>query len=154
MLIESTQACPCGSGKSFNDCCEKFINATHYPAKVEQLMRSRYTAYLLKNEDYLLKSWHESTRPDSLDLQSDATQWKKLKIISTSENTVHFVAYFSDAINNNQRLFYLYEESVFIKNKHWFYLEGKNLKTSELTKNMLCPCQSGKKFKRCCATEI
>lgn len=154
MLIEPAQACPCDSGKSFNDCCASYINAMQYPVRVEQLMRSRYTAYVLKNEEYLIKSWHESTRPDSLDLQNDTTQWKKLKIISSSEDTVHFVAFFYNSIYADDRVFYLSEESEFIKDKRWFYLKGKELNTSELSKNMLCPCHSGKKFKRCCSIKI
>ena len=117
-------------------------------------MRSRYSAYVLKNEDYLLKTWHESTRPDSLKLENETSLWKKLKIISALDNKVQFAAYFVTIINEEERLFSLREKSLFIKEDHWFYLEGNDLKTTELTKNMPCPCQSGKKFKRCCATEI
>lgn len=115
-------------------------------------MRSRYSAYVLKNEDYLLQSWHPSTRPYSLDLANDTTQWKKLKIISTMANTVQFVAFFSNKINAKESDFYLSENSEFIKEDKWYYLKGLDLKTSELSKNMPCPCQSGKKFKRCCAS--
>lgn len=154
MFNESILDCPCGSGHTFEDCCGKYISYTHYPETPEQLMRSRYSAYVLINEDYLLKSWHESTRPDSLDLENDTTQWKKLKIISTSENNVHFVAFFGNSINVKESYFFLSEESKFVKDKHWFYLEGTELKTTELSKNMLCPCQSGKKFKRCCVTKF
>jgi len=75
-------------------------------------MRSRYSAYVLKNEIYLLKTWHESTRPESLEA--------------------------------------LTEISDFIKDKNWFYLDGTEVKTIQLTKNMFCPCLSGKKYKRCC----
>lgn len=150
------QTCPCGSEQSYNDCCGKFIYANQEPETAEQLMRSRYTAYTLKNEEYLLNSWHHSTRPNTLNLQNDTdtTQWKKLKVISNTENTVTFVAYFTDTVKDEEHLLFLYEESDFIKDKHWFYLEGKNLKTSKLTKNMPCPCQSGKKFKRCCADKL
>ena len=154
MLNKTDQACPCGSGQLVKNCCGKYINYSQYPDTPEQLMRSRYTAYVLKNEEYLLNSWHESTRPDSLELENDTSQWKKLKVISASDNKVQFVAYFVTIINAKEHLFSLYEESLFIKEDHWFYLEGNDHKTTELTKNMPCPCRSGKKFKRCCATEI
>lgn len=154
MLNKTLHDCPCGSGKSFKSCCGKYISYKQYPDTPEQLMRSRYSAYVLKDEEYLLKTWHESTRPDSLELKSDTSQWKKLKIISASENKVQFVAFFSDLINNKEHHFSLYEESLFVNENHWFYLEGNELKTTELSKNMPCPCRSGKKFKRCCATEI
>lgn len=117
-------------------------------------MRSRYSAYVLKNEDYLLNSWHPSTRPESLNLQNDTTQWQKLKIISAENESVHFAAFFTEEIKGIKHVLCLSEKSLFIKNTHWFYLEGTELKTIELTKNMLCPCQSGKKFKRCCSTVI
>ena len=146
--------CPCGSGQTFQECCGKYINYTHYPETPELLMRSRYSAYVIKDEEYLLKSWYESTRPKSLDLENDTTQWGKLKIISASGNMVHFVAFFSNNINGKESYYFLSEKSEFIKNGHWFYLEGKEIRTTELSKNMLCPCQSGKKFKRCCATEL
>lgn len=154
MLNKSVHACPCGSGQTFDDCCGKYISYKQAPETPEQLMRSRYSAYGLKDEDYLLKSWHESTRPESLDLENDTTQWKKLKIISVSANTVHFAAFFTSIINGKESYFCLSEESKFLKDSHWFYLEGKDVKSTELSKNMLCPCQSSKKFKRCCATNI
>ena len=151
MLVETSHTCICGSGQGYETCCGKYISNKEYPSTPEQLMRSRYSAYVLKNEDYLLKSWNESTRPDTLDLSSATTQWKKLKIISITENTVHFVAFFSDIINAKESDFYLIENSEFIKADKWYYSKGIELKTSELSKNMSCPCQSGKKFKRCCA---
>lgn len=152
MPSKTVHTCPCGSGQVFEACCGKFINDKESPPTAEQLMRSRYSAYVLKNEDYLLKSWHPSTRPPSLELSGDSTQWKKLSIISTTDNTVHFVAFFNETVNGKENYFYLSENSEFIKEKNWYYLKGIELKTSELTKNMPCPCQSGKKFKRCCAS--
>ena len=152
MLSSNRQTCPCGSGQSYETCCGKYISNNEIPSTPEQLMRSRYSAYTLKNERYLLQSWHPSTRPDSLDLATDATQWRKLKIISSTDNSVHFVAFFRDIINGKETEFYLSENSEFIKDDKWYYLKGIDLKTSELTKNMPCPCQSGKKFKRCCAS--
>lgn len=152
MLTNEIKNCPCGSGETYHDCCGVFINYSKYPDKPEQLMRSRYSAYVLKNEDYLLKSWHKTTRPESLDLTDDSTQWKKLKIISTSQNKVHFVAFFTQDTLNNEKIYALTESSNFIKDKNWRYLDGDEVKTIQLTKNMSCPCQSGKKYKRCCYT--
>ncbi len=142
--------CPCDSGKAYDNCCGKFINNAQTPNSAEQLMRSRYSAYVLKNEGYLLKSWHKSTRPDSLDLKDDSTQWKKLKIISASENKVHFVAYFTQDTLNKEKIYALTEISNFVKDEIWQYVNGEDVKTVQLTKNMPCPCLSGKKFKRCC----
>ena len=117
-------------------------------------MRSRYSAYVNKNADYLLSSWHASTRPDELSLENDTTQWKKLKIISASEHTVEFVAFFNNVGADKEKIFALYEQSHFVKDGHWFYHHGEALENITLSKNMLCPCKSGKKFKRCCGADL
>lgn len=114
-------------------------------------MRSRYSAYTLKNEDYLLNTWHSSTRPSSLNLAYDNTNWKKLKIIFTSTNSVEFVAFFKNADEADSAL---YEKSIFIKEDIWFYLQGDGLQLMQLTRNKMCPCKSGKKFKRCCDEDL
>jgi len=117
-------------------------------------MRSRYSAYALKNSLYLLKSWHYSTRPESLLLENDSTQWKALKIISVNENHVHFSAYFTQDTLNNKKIYALTENSSFINEEGWFYVNGEDVKTVQVTKNMPCPCHSGKKYKRCCEKNL
>lgn len=154
MLTDNFTFCPCGSAKTYNECCGRFINNKQLPESAEQLMRSRYSAYILKNEGYLLKSWHESTRPESLDLKDDSTQWKKLKIISSSDNQVDFAAFFSQDTLNKEKIYALTEVSNFVNDKHWQYVDGDDVKTIQLTKNMPCPCQSGKKYKRCCGDDL
>jgi len=154
MLQHKINYCPCGSQKKFDHCCGKFINSTHKPANPEQLMRSRYSAYALKNSLYLLKSWHHSTRPESLELEKDSTQWKALKIISANKNHVHFAAYFTQDTLNNKKMYALTENSSFTNEEGWFYVNGEDVKTVQLTKNMPCPCRSGKKYKRCCEKDL
>lgn len=151
---EPPQNCLCGLEQSYKNCCGRFIESNLSPKTPEQLMRSRYSAYVLKNEHYLLESWHASTRPESLGLSHDSTQWGKLKIISTAEKDVCFVAYFTQDALNKEKTFALTESSHFIKEGSWFYLNGDEVKTIQLTKNMHCPCQSGKKYKRCCGKDI
>ena len=152
--IESSQHCLCGSNQEYLKCCGEFIEGIQDAETPEQLMRSRYCAYQIKNENYLLNTWHESTRPESLNLTEDSTDWKKLKVIFASENKVHFVAYFTQDTLNSAKTYALTEVSNFVKDKSWFYLNGDEVKTVQLTKNMPCPCLSGKKFKRCCLVEI
>ena len=154
MMINPGTNCFCGSAKSYEACCSKYINKNKTVETPEQLMRSRYSAYHLKNEKYLLQSWHESTRPESLDLTHDSTQWKKLKIISADENHVHFAAFFTQDTLNKEKIYALTEKSHFVKDNDWFYLDGDDVETIQLTKNMSCPCQSGKKYKRCCLLDI
>lgn len=91
-------------------------------------MRSRYTAFTLLNEAYLLSSWHRSTRPTSLDLHaSPLPKWLGLKILAhhiQDENhaTVEFVAR-SKLAGRAQRL---HEVSRFVREDgRWFYIDGK-----------------------------
>ncbi|MGX5913991.1 YchJ family protein [Aliidiomarina sp. Khilg15.8] len=123
MTQDDTQLCPCGSKKSYLACCYQIHEGA--PAKSpEQLMRSRYSAFVHGLDAFLLRSWHSSTRPPSLDL-SDSPQWMQLQIIAShqqgSRGRVHFRALFRDSSG----LGFLEEKSDFIReNGHWFYVAG------------------------------
>ena len=92
-------------------------------------MRSRYTAYALQNETYLLASWHRSTCPASLDLVSDVTEWIKLTMLAAkagkqrdSSGTVEFIAEFKFQDQRQQ----VHEVSRFLKeDNRWYYLDGE-----------------------------
>lgn len=73
--------CPCGLPRAYADCCGRYHAGSAAPT-AEALMRSRYVAYALKNEAYLLASWHASTRPQALDLAADDAKWIGLEIRS------------------------------------------------------------------------
>jgi hypothetical protein len=59
-------ACPCGSGRPYAACCGR-LHGGEPAATAEELMRSRYSAYVLGLEAYLLATWHASTRPAALE---------------------------------------------------------------------------------------
>lgn len=89
-------------------------------------MRSRYTAYVLKLEDYLLRTWHTQSRPERLDLQQDSSQWLGLKILKAppvqgEERLVEFLARYKV----NGRAYRLHEVSRFLLEEgRWFYVDG------------------------------
>ncbi|MDD3518659.1 MAG: YchJ family protein [Chromatiales bacterium] len=93
------QPCPCGSGRAYSDCCGPFIDGGE-PATAEQLMRSRYTAFVLGRADHLLRTWHPSTRPETLDLPpTGSIKWLGLQVRRTdsggpldNDGRVEFVA--------------------------------------------------------------
>ncbi|HLW05507.1 MAG TPA: YchJ family metal-binding protein [Azoarcus sp.] len=92
----------------------------------ETLMRSRYTAFVLRNEAYLLGTWHPSTRPERLDLAEDTTRWIGLTI-RRHESTgpdracVEFVARY----RIHGRAHRLHETSRFVREGgQWFYVDG------------------------------
>lgn len=87
----------------------------------EALMRSRYTAYAMHNTQYLLQSWHASTRPASLDLDS-STQWIRLKILTSLADRVEFVA----TCRINGKAHKLQENSRFVHEYgRWYYVDGQ-----------------------------
>ncbi|PKN22360.1 MAG: hypothetical protein CVU68_04410, partial [Deltaproteobacteria bacterium HGW-Deltaproteobacteria-3] len=65
---EKNRPCPCGNGLKFAECCGPFLEGSRPAPTAEALMRSRYTAFAVQDVPYILRSWHRSTRPASLDL--------------------------------------------------------------------------------------
>lgn len=123
----SGSTCPCGSGRSLEACCGR-LHAGTAAADAESLMRSRYSAYVLGLEDYLLATWHPATRPAELELDATPSpQWLGLAIKShtlTDERhaTVEFVARYK----LNGRAFKLHESSRFERmDGRWLYVDGE-----------------------------
>lgn len=147
--------CPCQSGKKYAVCCERFITQQAWPENAEQLMRSRYSAYVLKLHDYLMQSWHHAYRPARLVLD-ESIRWLGLTIIDAppaadGQAIVEFEARLLSAATVEA----LHERSRFVQQQgRWLYTEGDLLKPSfqpwKPGRNETCPCGSGKKFKRCC----
>jgi SEC-C motif-containing protein len=90
-------------------------------------MRSRYSAFVLRNEPYLLVSWHPSTRPTSVAFESQL-KWLGLKVVSSCEldpshAEVEFIARFRIGGGSAARL---HERSRFVhENDRWFYVDGQ-----------------------------
>ncbi|MBW4361831.1 YchJ family protein [Flavobacterium taihuense] len=119
--------CYCGSENSFESCCAPYINGIEKAPTSLALMKSRYSAYATHQADYLLATTHDSKRKyysrEEILHWATANNWQKLEIISNTENTVEFKAYFLDVNNTNQ---VHHEFSTFKKeNGCWFYVDGK-----------------------------
>ena len=127
--MNADNACPCGSGKAYTACCGPYLDGGQRPATAEALMRSRYSGYVLARKDYLLRTWHESTRPETLDLNDAGTvRWLGLKIVRTeaggpddARGVVEFVARYKVGGKAHR----LHEISRFVREGgEWFYLDG------------------------------
>jgi len=117
---KSVTPCPCGSGKDLDQCCRPYMDGSLSAPTAEALMRSRYTAYALQDSQYLLDSWHASTRPESIDLDP-ALQWIRLRILNSNGNHVEFVA----SYRLQGRAHSLHENSRFVfEDGNWFYVDG------------------------------
>jgi SEC-C motif domain protein len=121
--------CYCCSRKLFKLCCEPILSGQQWASDAEQLMRSRYTAYVLKNVAYLLQTWHPDFRPNILQLnEADCPQWfdltiKHVEVLSENTATVTFFAKYKI----NGKAYRMHEISRFEKNPEgrWLYLEGQ-----------------------------
>jgi len=142
--------CPCGSGHVLEDCCGVYLTTFSAPDP-EALMRSRYTAYVLARYDYLVGTWHASTRPDEGSLGGTGLDWIGLEVIRSSASDSAGMVEFNASYVDRGRGRRLHEVSRFVhEDGRWFYADGDS-RVSDVGRNDACPCGSGKKFKRCCA---
>jgi SEC-C motif-containing protein len=122
-------ACPCGTGKPYDDCCA--IHHGGMPAPTaEALMRSRYTAFVRRLEAYLYATWHPTTRPNGLRLlnENPPPKWLGLDVKATTLDgdnaTVEFVAKYRLGGASVVRM---HETSRFVREGgRWFYVDGKH----------------------------
>ncbi len=127
--MNSSQLCPCKSGKVYKNCCRQYIEKEIGTPNAEALMRSRYTAFVQMDETYLRYSWHPETCPNDFNLDKK-TKWTGLEITpqiakkikntnDAHENTVEFVARYKI----NGKAFHLHEVSLFTQYQgRWVYL--------------------------------
>lgn len=91
-------------------------------------MRSRYTAYTLLKEDYLLATWHPSTRPAALSLAEETpTKWLGLEVKRREQQDAdHAIVEFVARYKVNGRAHRLHEVSHFVREAgQWFYVDGE-----------------------------
>ncbi len=120
--------CPCGAA-DYDRCCGRFHRGA-IPGTAEQLMRSRYSAYVLGLGDYLRATWHPDTRPDTIDVgsaEAKATRWLgldvKRHVPDGDRAVVEFVARYRIGGGSAQRL---HEISRFERiDGRWYYRDGQ-----------------------------
>lgn len=120
--------CPCQSHKPYAQCCQRWHQGDLYlqAPDAEQLMRSRYSAFVLDLLDYLLATWHPSTRPTELEPNPTGGKWlgleiKKHLVLSPTTQQVEFVA----RHRLQGKATRLHEISQFVlENNQWLYVDG------------------------------
>lgn len=149
--------CLCNSNKNYVDCCHPFLHYKSDAPTALALMRSRYCAYIEKNVEYLLTTWHNSmlisTCYHSIKDSCEHLEWNKLIIIDPGKNSpnieydeVEFIAKYINKTTGTTGT--LHERSRFKKiEDKWYYLDGIY---PSIKRNNQCPCGSVKKFKNCC----
>lgn len=131
-----TQTCPCGQLSAakkpvvLGACCGRYLYSSgSTPAPdAPSLMRSRYSAFVLGLSDYLVATWHTTTRPDDLTLDLGA-RWLGLEVrrhavIDASHAEVEFVARYRPADGSGPAT-RIHERSRFVReDKRWYYVDG------------------------------
>ncbi len=159
------EPCPCGSQLAYSDCCEPLIRGTQNAPTAEALMRSRYTAHVKTEVDYIYETTHPTQRKncnrDSVAAWSKKSEWQGLEVLKTEaggaedqSGTVEFIARYREkgkAVRHH-------EIAEFSRNEgRWYFKDGHAPKAIQairqgpkIGRNDPCPCGSGKKSKKCC----
>lgn len=124
--------CLCGNGKPLATCCGRFLNSSVRPETAQELMRSRYSAYVLQNIDYLHDTLWPKYQPGfdrfSVAKWAATSHWTGLQVLKTTkggpkdrDGTVLFEAsYLADGKLHTHR-----ENSLFKKSKgRWYYVKA------------------------------
>jgi SEC-C motif-containing protein len=117
--------CPCGSSLRYEDCCGPLHDGSVVAPTAVRLMRSRYSAFALAKQEYLLNTWHPSTRPSTLELDPKI-RWTGLEILSTEggsllehRGTVQFRASYRRGRDSGEQT----ERSRFVRvGPQWLYV--------------------------------
>lgn len=162
--------CPCGSQLTFSACCQPFITSSTsgvFPSTPEQLMRSRFSAYAIKDALYIFNTYGKEqqlgNRLEDIQSWADECHWMSLIVHNTTEETVEFSAFFiiDDTLCELKEVSNFTQEQV-DGARQWRYIDGTIITNTELAKikrNQLCPCnqypsswsaKKGKKYKHCC----
>ena len=111
----------------FDGCCGPLLAGTAQAPTAERLMRSRFTAFALQDAAYLQRTWHPSSRPETIEFDDDLI-WRRLLIIDTSaggpfdrDGIVEFEAFWRQGEQRGS----MHERSRFVReSREWFYVDG------------------------------
>lgn len=128
--VTAQSPCPCGLPAPYAECCGRMHTGALAAPTCEALMRSRYAAFVVRDEAYLLRSWHPGTRPPAVDFDP-RTRWVRLEVLGTTEGspfhatgTVTFRAHFTERGLPGT----LHEKSRFARHEGaWVYVDGEFL---------------------------
>lgn len=121
--------CPCGSGRAFDECCGPFLSGATAAPTPEALMRSRYTAYAVSDDAYVLATWDEATRPAVLFEEGEARpKWILLRVTDAkpvAEGADTGEVTFTATARTSQGAMRLSERSLFQrKDGRWVYVRA------------------------------
>lgn len=125
--VTDESPCPCGLPAAYGACCGRFHSGRAAAQTAELLMRSRYSAFVLRDQSYLLRTWHPEKRPASIEFDP-TMRWSGLEVLESTDGsmfhstgTVTFVARYT--VGNEPGA--LHERSHFERHDGaWVYVDG------------------------------
>jgi SEC-C motif-containing protein len=135
LALQGDAPCPCaragthGKPLRFSACCGQYLEGETPAPDAQSLMRSRYSAFVLQREAYLLGTWHASTRPAQVGFDTTG-KWlglevRKALVSSPTDAEVEFIARFKPQGASAWRL---HERSRFVQQDgRWWYVDGVQL---------------------------
>jgi len=157
--------CHCGKGSSFESCCAPFLKKTKKPQTAEELMRSRYSAFVEGDIDYVMDTHDPDTRGqidrDGTAQWAKESEWLGLEILEVekgqAEDTFGRVDFCATYKLRGTQVDHR-ESATFRKHDGtWLFVDGEQIAGPPIKRdgpkvgrNDPCSCGSGKKFKKCC----
>jgi SEC-C motif-containing protein len=162
--------CPCDLGqteqKTYATCCQPFhLGKAHAPTP-EALLRSRYSAFAKHEIDYILKTHHSETiqqiKRDEVEEWAKNSQWLGLTLLDKKDDPIAPIIAMHVRYEEKGKIQDHYEKSIFKQEKidgvlQWKFFDAEPLGPQTLVRtepkinrNDPCPCNSGKKYKKCC----
>lgn len=168
-----TAPCPCGSSKSYAQCCEPYLSHKLHAPTAEALMRSRYTAHVKANVPYIKETLAPESRGgfDEKEVRDWATasEWLGLNVISAKDGVIEFTATYKahgKVVEHHEVATFRFDR----EQKRWYFVDGDAhvheegqghhrhepiapivRESPKIGRNDPCACGSGKKYKKCCA---
>ena len=119
--------CPCrkkSETQRYAACCQPFHLGVRVAPTAESLMRSRYTAFALKDAAYLLRNRHFTTRPSQVDF-TPGLEWLLLRILASHTDGREATVEFTARSRTDGRIHVLHEISRFLLvDGAWQYIDG------------------------------
>ncbi|VGM96040.1 Predicted metal-binding protein related to the C-terminal domain of SecA [uncultured Avibacterium sp.] len=155
---KTTALCPCQSGNAYQDCCQPLHQKQKIAQSAEQLMRSRYAAFVLQDIDYIVETTVPSQQTlldyEALKQWAEQTRWRGLEVLKhdakldKTHSAVEFKAKFSSAEGEQIH----HEKSLFVNvGVRWYFADPT---VTLPAMKQPCICGSGKKFKHCCGVML
>lgn len=160
--VQRSDTCHCGRNMPFSECCELLMRGKA-AATAEDLMRSRYSAYVIGDFDYIAASLSSellaSFNLPAVKAMSDDLVWLGLDIRAVegggSEDEVGLVEFAARFKEDGREK--IHHERARFSREHgrWVYAggdmrpKGKPREVQKIGRNEPCPCGSGKKYKKC-----